>query len=44
MQVEVVTKKSMYGYYSDGMPFFKLYLWRPQDVPIVTSVLQVSRC
>lgn len=41
--VTVELKKTMYGYYKDAMPFVRVSLWRPQDVPHVSSALQVIR-
>ena len=40
--ITVEPKKTMYGYYNDSLPFVRVSLWRPQDVPYVSSALQVT--
>ena len=34
----------MYGFYPNDVPFVKLSLRNPQDVPKVAAILEVSKC
>lgn len=39
--VTVVERLPMYGFYASPFPFARVSLWRPQDVSIVATALQV---
>jgi DNA polymerase family B, exonuclease domain len=40
-KIEIVMKKTMYGFYPNDVPFVKLTLRNPQDVPKVAAILEV---
>jgi DNA polymerase family B, exonuclease domain len=43
-KMEIVMKKSMYGFYPKTVPFVKLSLLNPLDVGKVVSILEVLDC
>ena len=40
-KIEIVMKKTMYGFYPNDIPFVKLSLRNPQDIPKVAAILEV---
>jgi hypothetical protein len=43
-KMEIVMKKSMFGFYPKTAPFVKVSLLNPLDVAKVVSILEVLRC
>ncbi len=42
LKMEVVERKTIYGYYPNAVPFVKVTLFNPLDVTKVVDILEVS--
>ena len=42
-KMEIVMKKSMFGFYSKTVPFVKIFLRNPSDISKVVNILEVKK-